>query len=146
MTDPKPPSLIDPLDDLLGYQMRRASLASFSDLTIAFEQLELRPTEAIIIRFVQANPGCNQAEIGRALGVQRTNMVPLVAGLVDGGMIAREVADGRTNALHLTADGAALHERIAQATADNEQKYYGDFDDATKAVLRDAFRAIRAKG
>lgn len=137
--------LRDPLEDMVGYQMRRASLVTFSALSDAFEELGLRPTEAIIIRLVEANPGCNQAEIGRTLGVKRTNMVPIIGGLVEAGLISRSVADGRTHALHLTEQGIAMHGRIAEAAQKHENHFVGDLDDATKAILLQLFRSIRAK-
>ena len=145
MTDTKQPWLRDPLEELLGYQLRRASIATFVPLSEALEALGLRATDAIIIRFVEANPGCNQAEISRSLGVKRTNMVPIVSGLVDAGLIDRTVADGRTHALYLTAKGADMHRRIAAATRENDRHFFGDMDDATRAMLLQALRAIRAK-
>ena len=140
-----PPELIDPLEDHLGYQLRRASLVTLSALADVFEPLGLRLGEAIIIRFVMANPGCNQAEISRALGVKRTNMVPAVNGLVEAGLIRRLPADGRTNALHLTDQGADLHDKIARVALDHERRFFGDLDDQTRATLMQALRAIRAK-
>jgi DNA-binding MarR family transcriptional regulator len=135
--------LLDPLEDLLGYQLRRASMAMMIPLVEAFGTLGLRLTEAVIIWFVQANPGCNQGEIGRALGIQRTNMVPIVAGLVEDGLIEREAADGRTHALSLTAKGKTMQNRIARAARDHEQAFFGDLDDARKAALRQILLSIR---
>jgi DNA-binding MarR family transcriptional regulator len=141
----KPRTLRDPLEDLIGYQLRRASLLTLSALSESFEALGLRPTEAIIIRFVQANPGCNQAEIGRALGVQRTNMVPIIGGLVDAGTISRKPADGRTHALHLTRQGEALHDKLAKLTLEHERHFFGDVDEDTRAILLRTLREVRAK-
>lgn len=143
----KPPTttrpLLNPIEDLLGYQMRRASLVTLAALSEAFEALGLRLTEAMILRFVEANPGCNQAEIGRALGVKRTNMVPIVGGLVEAGLISRTVADGRTHALYLTGEGVRLHGEIAQLTREHESHFFGDIDAPTRALLLRVFRSIR---
>lgn len=143
--DAGPRELRDPLENLLGYQFRRASLITMAALAEAFEPLGLRMVEAIIIRFVEANPGCNQAEIGRALGVKRTNMVPIVAGLVEAGLISRKPADGRTHALHLTDAGQARHCSIAAAAQEHEDKFFGGIDEHEKAILIRLFREIRAK-
>ena len=143
--DPKLRPLQDPLEESLGYQLRRASLVTLAALSQAFETLGLRPTEAIMIRFIEANPGCNQAEIGRALGVQRTNLVPIVAGLVDAGLITRKSADGRTHALSLTQEGASLHGRIARAAQENETHFFGDIDDEDRAVMLRILQTIREK-
>lgn len=137
--------LIDPLEHLLGYQLRRASLVTLSALSEAYEALDLRLTDAIVLRFVAANPGCNQGEISKALGVRRTNMVPVVSGLVERGLIARAAADGRTHALTLTAAGAALHQRIDALAVANEEHFFGGLDGETKAVLLRALAEIRAR-
>ncbi|MCW1429122.1 MarR family winged helix-turn-helix transcriptional regulator [Novosphingobium sp. JCM 18896] len=137
--------LIDPLEHLLGYQLRRASLATLAALSESYEALDLRLTDAIVLRFVGANPGCNQGEISKALGVRRTNMVPVVSGLVDRGLVKRAVADGRTHALTLTPAGQALHAEIDVLAHANEERFFGGFDEETRSVLLRALDTIRAR-
>ena len=140
-----PRELRDPLADMLGYQLRRASWVTMAALSEALEPFGLRMTEAITIRFVAANPGCNQAEIGRALGVKRTNLVPVVAGLVTAGLIDRSPADGRTHALRLTDAGGALHRQLAAAAIEVEHRFFGDIDEAERHMLICLFQRVRAK-
>lgn len=137
--------LIDPLENLLGYQMRRASLMTMAALVRDFEGIGLRLTDAVVMRFVAANPGCNQGQVSKALGIKRTNMVPVVGGLVDRGLLERRVADGRTHALALTTAGQALHDRIVQVSDAHEAHFFGDFDTRTHAQLMDALRHINGK-
>lgn len=99
--------LKDPMEMRLGYQLRRASMALMSDLAARLEPLELRPVEATILLLIGSNPGCRQGEIAESLGIKKANMVPLMAALVDSGLVDRARADGRTHALSLTARGAA---------------------------------------
>lgn len=139
-----PDDLIDPLEGVIGYEFRRAAAASILALEQAFAPLGLRPMEAVILRFVDANPGCNQAAISRALGVTRTNMVPFVGRLADHGLIERQASDGRTHALFLTPDGRRLLNRVAAAAAELDERLFGGFDAATRAALAEAFRRIRA--
>lgn len=140
-----PKELRDPIANMLGYQLRRASLVTMTALSEALEPFGLRMTESITIRFVAANPGCNQAEIGRALGVKRTNLVPVVAGLVTAGLIDRSPADGRTHALRLTDAGDALNRQLAAAVIEVEQRFFGDIDEAERNRLIQLFQRIRAK-
>ncbi|MBW8752973.1 MAG: MarR family transcriptional regulator [Sphingomonadales bacterium] len=137
--------MIDPLEHLLGYQLRRASLVTLAALSEAYEALDLRLTDAIVLRFVAANPGCNQGEISKALGVKRTNMVPVVSGLVERALISRAAADGRSNALSLTAAGTALHKRIDTLANANEERFFGGLDAEAKAALLRALAEIRAR-
>lgn len=136
-------NLIDPLENHMGYQLRRASLMTLAALSEDFERLGLRLTDAVVMRFVAANPGCNQGQVSKALGIKRTNMVPVVAGLVDRGLMERRVADGRTHALALTDAGKALHERIVAAADAHEARFFGDFDAPTRTLLMDALRHVR---
>jgi DNA-binding MarR family transcriptional regulator len=138
-----PSELIDPLEGLLGYQLRRAALATMTALDAAYTPLGVSLTEAIILRFIGANSGCNQAAISRALGVTRTNMVPFVSSLADKRLIEREPSDGRTHALFLTAAGAALTKRLAAVTAEQDQRYFGSFDRSTREILFTALTLVR---
>ena len=139
-----PDELIDPLEGVIGYEFRRAAAASILALEQAFAPLGLRPMEAVILRFVDANPGCNQAAISRALGVTRTNMVPFVGRLADDGYVERQASDGRTHALFLTPEGRRLCGRLAEVAAELDERFFGGFDAATREVLAEAFRRIRA--
>jgi DNA-binding MarR family transcriptional regulator len=140
---PKPGELIDPLEGLLGHELRRAALATMTTLDAMYAPLGLRLPEAIILRYVGANPGCNQAAISRALGVTRTNMVPFVSSLVSAGFVARKAADGRTHALFLTPTGEDLCRRLSQILAAYEERLFGAFDGATREILVAAFRRVR---
>jgi len=138
-------ALTDPLEDLLSYQLRRAALVTLSELVDSFARLGLTPTEAIIIRFVAANDGCTQAEIGRALGVKRTNMVPIVNGLMTKELLERFAVDGRSHSLHLTRQAHALHRKITKISLEHEARFFGDVPEQTKQVLLQTLRALRAK-
>lgn len=142
----KTDTLTDPLEHTLGYQLRRATLVTVTALAEAYEALDLKMSEAIILRFIAANPGCNQSAIGRALGVKRTNMVPIVAGLEARGLLLRPPADGRSNALHLTDTGKALLGKVEKAGAEIEARFYGDVPEKLRAQLIDLCRQVRAKG
>ena len=138
-------TLNDPLAETLGYQLRRSSLVYLMHLTDAVEELGLRLTEATFLIFVGANPACNQAEISRALGVKRTNMVPTANRLVEIGLIARKAADGRTNALFLTPDGERTHAVLREALARCEAKFFGGIDPDVQALLVKTLHDVRAK-
>ena len=85
-------------------------------------------------------------DIGRAIGVKRTNMVPVINSLVVKGLLERAPADGRSHALHLTDTGGELHRRIARATLEHEKYFFGDLPEETRRILMESFRLLRAKG
>lgn len=138
--------LVDPLEHLVGYQLRRTSLFTLGALVVAFEALGLRLTEAVAMRFIAANPGCSQGQVSKMLGIKRTNMVPIVSALVERGMVTRSPADGRTHALALTDEGTALHARIVAATDAHEARFFGAIDPQARAMLLETLNHIRAVG
>lgn len=136
--------LRDPHEERLGYQMRRVSIIAAASLARALEPLDLKLSEAVVLRFIGANPGCNQGEIGRELGMQRANMVPIIAGLADVALIVRRTADGRSNALELTPAGTEMAERIAGIEKQHERTFFGDVDPSLRAAMLTWLRDIRA--
>jgi DNA-binding MarR family transcriptional regulator len=139
-------ALIDPLDDYLGYQLRRAALVTISLLNDAYGELELTSTEAMVLRFAHVNPGCTQSDIGRSLGVKRTNMVPIVSSLISRGLLERTAADGRSHALHLSAKGVERHRRLAEVSVQHEQYFFGDLTQRQRQDLMQVFQTLRRKG
>jgi DNA-binding MarR family transcriptional regulator len=100
--------LASPLDNLLGYRLRRASMAMMADLLAALTPLGLSAGEASFLVVVGANPGCRQSDVGRTLDIKRANMTPLVARMKARGLVTDAPIDGRSRSLTLTDDGNAL--------------------------------------
>lgn len=141
----KTDDLVDPLEDVLGYQIRRAHTAMMSSLVSDYEQLGVKLSEAIILRFIKHNLGCNQSAIGRALGVKRTNMVPLIAGLEIRGLVNRTAADGRSNALYLTEDGDALRVKLDATSRAHDTRFFGDISPELREAVITLCRDLRRK-
>lgn len=98
----------DPLVNLPGYLVRRASVSILSGLNSRLRALDLRHIECTILQLIRANPGIRQSDIGRLLDIKRANVVPLVATLEKRRLIRRRAIDGRSQGLHLTHSGDAL--------------------------------------
>jgi hypothetical protein len=62
--------LTSPLDDLLGYRLRRASMTTMADLMDVIRPFGLSAGEASLLILVGANPGCRQSDVGRSLEIQ----------------------------------------------------------------------------
>jgi DNA-binding MarR family transcriptional regulator len=103
--------LASPLDTLLGYRLRRASMAMMADLLSALQPLGLSAGEASFLILVGANPACRQSDVGRTLEIKRANMTPLVARMKARGLVTDAPIDGRSRSLTLTGDGAALRDK-----------------------------------
>jgi DNA-binding MarR family transcriptional regulator len=114
---------IHPLDNLLGYHLRRASAVMMADLGERLFAVGLRPTEATILLLIESYPGCIQSDVGRILGIQRANMVPMIAALERAGLIVRSAMDGRSFALHLTEAGKTTL-KAAKVCIDTHESHF----------------------
>lgn len=97
-----------PLDHYVGYALRRAQLTVFQDFIDALAEVDLRPAHFSVLTVIDANPGLLQSEACAALGIQKTNFVPLLDALQRRGLLRRVARNGRANGLHLTDAGRKL--------------------------------------
>jgi DNA-binding MarR family transcriptional regulator len=103
-----------PVDDIIGYRLRRAQLAVFQDFMRFFSDLDLRPAEFSVLALIAANPGRKQAEIAAALAIKRANFVALINALDERGLTERRrpAGDKRSHALFLTEKGHGFVARM----------------------------------
>jgi DNA-binding MarR family transcriptional regulator len=125
----------DPLRNLPGYALRRASAARISDFTRRLLPLDLTFTEASVLMMIEANPGATLSAIGRALDIQRANMTPLVARLETRGLIDRISLDGRAHGLSLGSKGIALHRKVEQIVDAHESALVALVPEQHRAAL-----------
>jgi len=102
----------DPLPQFPGYALRRAANATAAELSARLAALDLRQSDASALILIGANPGVTASAIGRALDIQRANMVPLLNKLETAGLIDRVAIDKKSRGLELTALG---RKRVAEA-------------------------------
>jgi DNA-binding MarR family transcriptional regulator len=104
------PTAIGPLDDLIGYHLRRGYAVMSADFAETFAGTAMRQSLFGILSVISANPGINQGQVGKVLSIQRTNMVALVNELVDLGLVTRRLAqrDRRAFSLNLTEHGGDI--------------------------------------
>ena len=95
----------DPLIRFPGYALRRAANATAAELSARLAALDLRQSDASMLMLVASNPGATSSALGRALGIERANMVPLLKRLEEAGLIEREAIDGKSQGLRLTPAG-----------------------------------------
>ena len=110
----------DPLLELPGYVLKRASAANLSELNQRLEPLRLRHGDAAFLLLIEASPGTNQSEVGRILEIERANMVPLVARLDARGWIEKRKVDGRSSGLFLTSAGRSVLARTRAIVDEHE--------------------------
>ena len=138
---------IEVLEALVGYHLRRASGVFVNDFARTLAGSGMRQVLFGILSIIAENPGINQGSVGRALGIQRANMVSLVTELADQGLVNRKPSaeDRRALSLSLTARGKkAVAECLAQIRA-HEDNLLSDFSDDERAKLVSLLSRIEAK-
>ncbi|HEX2888217.1 MarR family transcriptional regulator [Vineibacter terrae] len=100
------------LPGLVGYALRRAQVAVFQDFAreMAAMRVPVTPGEFGILVLVSRNPGLSQTALARAIGVDRSTLVPILDRLERHGLIKRHPSptDRRSHALELGTAGVAL--------------------------------------
>jgi DNA-binding MarR family transcriptional regulator len=115
---------LGPLAATLGFALRRAQAAVTADFVKVFAEEEIRPSQFAVLTVLRHNPGLRQAQISFALGIQRTNFVPLIDELARRGLAERRRVPGdrRAAALFLTRDGAATLDRLETMARGHEAR------------------------
>ncbi len=103
-----------PMEEAVGYRLRRAQLAVYQDFTETFEKEELRPADFAVLMLVSKNPGLKQSEVAEVLGIQRANFVAIIDGLEKKGVAERRKSDTdrRVQSLYITDKGRAYLDEI----------------------------------
>jgi DNA-binding MarR family transcriptional regulator len=117
---------LDPgvLRELAGYNIRRAEVHMRQQFEREMGESGLRPPDFSTLVLIAANPLATQAEIAQALNIQRPNMVGLIGGLEERGLITRTVYehDRRNHMLALTPRGAAFLEEARRVVLEMDRR------------------------
>jgi DNA-binding MarR family transcriptional regulator len=112
------------LPSLLGYQLRLAQRAIFSDFADSLGELDVSPGLFGMLVVIEANPGLKQSQLARAAHLDRSSLVPALDKLEARGLVTRRASehDRRVNGLWLTEQGSALLKKLKQRVARHEQR------------------------
>ncbi len=114
------------LPSLLGYALRRTQSAVFADFGATFARANesLTPGEFGLLVLVERNAGLSQMALARALGIDRSTLVPILNRLQARGFLVRRASptDGRTHALGLTTAGEKALARFAKLVRSHEKR------------------------
>ncbi len=114
------------LEDLLGYNLRRAHYVQRARFQYVFAPHRIRPVQLSILGLLYQKSSLKQSELSRAIDVKPANIVPLLDELERRKVIVRRPAstDRRSYAVQLTPAGRNvtrelihLHQRLEQDLA-----------------------------
>lgn len=127
------------LPGLLGYQLRRAQIATFQHFAATVGKEGVTPGWFGLMVIVANNEGLSQTRLARALGVDGSTMVAMIDRLEGNGWVQRQRSevDRRSHALYLTEAGNTLLAQITPQVEAHESKLAVDLSaDDKKHLLR----------
>jgi DNA-binding MarR family transcriptional regulator len=125
------------LSEHLGYLLHRVDAVMMRKAAAAFDSLGLTPARATAAVYIGVHEGCDQAALGRALGINRASTMKVVNELVSLGLVARrEGRNRRTNALHLTKRGQAVRHEIEDMSAQTDVLHFSALSRPEQGELR----------
>lgn len=100
-----------------------------------------------VLSVISANPGINQGNVGRILGIQRPNMVALVNELIAGGWVKRTVdsVDRRAFVLTLTPVGEQVIAATLVLIHEHEERMLRDLSAQERRTLIRLLGRIEAR-
>ena len=135
------------LPTLLGYALRRTQSAVFADFAATFAKAgeTLTPGEFGLLVLVERNAGMSQMALARALGIDRSTLVPILNRLQARGFLLRNASptDGRTHALALTPAGEKALARFARLVRAHEKRIAGGLSAAETRALIELLDKVR---
>jgi DNA-binding MarR family transcriptional regulator len=139
---PRGTKLLQDLNALVGYNLRRASQLLMGVLAEQLAELGLRVTEATVLVVLQSAPMSSQSDIGRMLSIKRANMTPLIAGLIARGLVKRISSSGRAHPLKLTRKGEELAARARNVMIEHDANYFGALSISEREWLTGFFSSV----
>lgn len=112
------------LEELLGFQLRRAQIKLFQHFKASMEDLAITPGQAGVLILIEGNPGISQAALARALEIERATLGETITGLEQKHWVERRksLSDGRSHALYLSKHGEKLIKTLHSTINSHENK------------------------
>ncbi|MDG2091489.1 MAG: MarR family transcriptional regulator [Gammaproteobacteria bacterium] len=132
--------LQEPLENHMGYQLRRAAVLVQADLTAVLKELNLIPSAAFILLVLSNKKDLIQMELSNLLGIQRTNISPLIARLEKRGFLSRSSLDGRSHYLKLTGQGIKEIPRILDCLEQHAKNCFAHLSASKMSKLNKALK------
>ncbi len=135
------------LPRLLCYRLRLAQRAVFADFKQRVGEHEIGPGLFGILEIVEANAGLKQSELAKALGLDRSSLVPALNRLEQRNLLSRESSpdDKRSNGLHLSEAGQQYLRTLRRRVSRHESRLAARLTPVEHRTLMDLLAKLTAE-
>jgi DNA-binding MarR family transcriptional regulator len=136
----------DLLDELIGYHLHRAEIASFRYFVRPVEKSRYTPKQFSVLVLTRANPGLSQVDLGRSLGMDRATTMMVIDKLQSRKLLIRKRSevDRRKHAIHLTPKGQAMTQRLVAHAQNHDKALTEKLTKREAQTLRELLIKVRA--
>jgi DNA-binding MarR family transcriptional regulator len=126
-----------PFETATGFLLARLGSLAERSWTEMLGQFKLTAHHHGVLLILRAHSPLGQQELGRMIGVDPRNVVPILDGLVDQGLLDRQTdpIDRRRRILSLTPKGQATADRLATAANAIEEQFLQALDQQDNVEL-----------
>lgn len=132
------------LESLMGYNLRRASLALVSVFMKGMAQYELKIVEFSVLSLVESNPGITSRQLCKELDLLPPNMAVMIDSLVQRSYVQRRPhpSDGRATGIYLTAEAQELMTRAQPQLKADEEHAIAHLSEGEQKLLLELLRKL----
>ncbi len=132
------------LENLVGYQLRRAFLRSNQLFARLGGEAGLAPGQYGVLQIIALNPGRSQTDVAQAAGLDRSSLTQMLDQLTARGFVERRPGpDRRTVSLHLSPAGVGACVAGAAKAREHETIIRGDLSEAEARQLTQLLQRIQ---
>jgi DNA-binding MarR family transcriptional regulator len=125
------------LENLIGYQLRRAQNALFQSFNKHLEHAKITPGQIGLLIKIKNNAGISQTALARANGIERSTLGEIIDRFEKRQLVDRRkhATDRRAYALHLSSQGEAFLDSVVPDLLQQEADFTQDWSEDDKQAL-----------
>ena len=132
------------LDDMIGYQLRRAQTTLFQNFSKCLGHRNITPGQFGLLTKIKNNPGVSQTDLARAEGIERSTLGEIIDRFEKRDLVERRrhVDDRRAYALHLTSVGKDFLNQVTPEVFANDLEVAHRLNDQERQQLLQLLRKL----
>lgn len=136
------------LEDIIGYQLRRAQTALFQNFAKMEYLNSITPGQFGLLVKIKNNPGISQTALAKADGIERSTLGEIIDRFEERGLVERRkhAVDRRAYALHLTDQGVTFLDEVVPLVFKNDEDMTSKFSEEEKRELLRLLKMLAAHG